>query len=107
MASFNFLTSSHVRRQRKGDNFISRQTAPDSHFHPLDLSYVRSIAHKVVHGAGYEAFLCLWQVEPQTVRFHVVGASDDDVSPGCSAGITVNTRGQGEMVWDDCGEEFI
>lgn len=92
-ASFNFLTPLHVRRQRKGDNFTSRQTVPDSHFHPLDLSYVSCIAHKVVHGASYKAFLCLWQVEPQTVRFHVIGANDDDVSPGCGAGIMVNTRG--------------
>lgn len=77
----------------RGDNFTSRQAAPDSHFHSLDLSYVCCIAHKMVHGARYKAFLSLWQVEPQAVCLHIVGANNDDVSPGSSAGITVNTRG--------------
>lgn len=86
-------SSARVWRQQRGDDFTSKHTVPDSHFHPLDLSYVGRVADKVVHGAGYEASLSLRQVQPQALRLHVVGANNDDVSPGCRAAIAVNTRG--------------
>lgn len=97
----------HLRRQQRGNSFtdLATDTVPDSHFHPLDLSYVSSIAHKVLHGASCEGFLSLWQVQPQSVCLHVVGADDDDVDPGCSAGITVYTRGQCEVIGDDWVED--
>ncbi len=95
MALFKFLTSVHLRRQQRGDSFtdLATETVPDSHFHPLDLSYVSPITHKVLHGAGCEGFLSLRQVQPQSLCLNVAGADDDDIDPGCSAGITVHPRG--------------
>lgn len=83
------------------------ETVRNSHFHPLDLSHVSSIAHKVLHAASAEGFLSFWQVQPQTVRLHFTGAHDDDIHPGCGAGIPVDPRGQREMIRDDCMEERI
>lgn len=85
----------HLRRQQRGNTFTDLATdiVPDSHFHPLDLSYVSSIAHKVLHAASCEGFLSLWQVQPQPFRLHVSGANDDDVDPGRGAGIAFYTRG--------------
>lgn len=96
-----------MSRQQRGDSFtdLETDTVTDSHFHTLDLSYVSSIAHKVLHGASCEGFLSLWQVQPQPVCLHVVWADIDDVDPSCSAGITLYTRGQGEVIGDDWVED--
>lgn len=103
MALFKCLTPVHLKRQQRGDSFtdLATETVPDSHFHPLDLSYVSSITHKVLHGAGCEALLSLRQVQPQSVCLGVVGADDDDIDPGCGAGIAVHPRGQGKVIGDD------
>lgn len=63
----------------------------------------------MLHGASCEGFLSFWQVQPQSICFHFVGTDDDDIDPGCSAGIPVNARGQGEVIGDDWGgrEESI
>lgn len=107
MALFKFLTSAQLRRQQRGDSFtdLETETVPDSHFHPLDLSYVSSITHKVLHGASCEGFLSLRQVQPQSVCLHVIGADDDDIDPGCGAGVTLQPRGQGEVIGDNWVEE--
>lgn len=101
------LKSAHPRRQRRGDSFtdLATETVPDSHFHPLDLSYVSSITHKVLHGAGREGFLSLGQVQPQSFCLHLAGAHDDDIDSGCSAGVSVFPGGQGEVIGDDWVEE--
>lgn len=70
------------------------QTVLDSHFHPLDLSYVSSIAQKVVHGASCKGCLPLRQVQPQSVRLNVVGADDNDVDSGCGRGVVVTPSRQ-------------
>lgn len=107
MALFTFLTSVHRRRQQREDSFtdLTTETALDSHFHPLYLSNVSSITHKVVHGSGCEGFLSLLQVQPQPVCLDVIGADDDDIDPGCGAGITLHPSGQGEVIGDDWVEE--
>lgn len=93
----------HLRRQHRGDSFtdLATETVPDSHFHPLDLSYVSSITHKVLHGASCEGSLSLWQVQPKSVCLHIARADDDDIDPGCSAGIAVDPRGYSEVIGDD------
>lgn len=96
-----------MSRQQRGNGFtdLETDTVTDSHFHPLDLSYVSSTAHKVLHAASCEGFLSFWQVQPQPVCLQVVWADDDDVDPGCSAGIMVYTRGQGEVIANDWVED--
>lgn len=98
----------HLKRQQRGDSFtdLATERVPDSHFHPLDLSYVSSIAHKVLHGASCEGFLSLWQVQPQPVCLDVIGANDDDINPRRGAGITFDPRGQGEVIRDDWVREM-
>lgn len=93
----------HLKRQRRGDSFtdLTTERVPGSHFHPLDLSYVSPIAHKVLHGVSCEGFLSLRQVQPQPVCLNVAGANDDDINPRCGAGIPVDPRGQGEVIGDD------
>lgn len=107
MALFNIFKSVYLSRQQRGDSFtdLAAATVQDSHFHPLDLSYVSSITHKVVHAASKEEFLSLWQVQPQSVRLNVVRADDDDIDPGCGAGITIHPRGQGEVIGNNCETE--
>lgn len=107
MALLKFFKSAHLRRQQRRNSFtdLATDSVPDSHFHPLDLSYVSSIAHKVLHGASCEGFLSLRQVQPQSICLHVLGADDDDVNPGCGAGIAVYTRGQGEVIGDNWVED--
>lgn len=107
MALFKFSTSVHLKKLQRRDSFtdLATETVPDSYFHPLDLSYVSSIAHKVIHGASCEGFLSLWQVEPQSVRLGFVGADDNHIDPGCGAGITVNPGGQRKVIGDDWARE--
>lgn len=103
MALLKSFKSAYLSRQQRGDSFtdLATETVPVSHFHPLDLSYVSSITHKVVHAASKEGFLSLWQVQPQSVCLNITRADDDDINPGCSAGITVHPRRQGEVIGDD------
>lgn len=105
MALFKILKSVYLSRQQREDSFtdLATETVPVSHFHPLDLSYISSITHKVVHAASKEEFLFLWQVHPQSVCLNVIRADDDDIDPGCSAGITVHPRRQGKVIRDDWG----
>lgn len=84
---------------------LAAEAVSDSHFHPLDLSDVTAITHKVLHGASCEIFLPLGQVQPQPVCLQVVGPDDDDIDSGSGAGITVHPRGQCEVVGDDWAEE--
>lgn len=100
MALFKFFKSVYLSRQQRGDSFTDLASVPVSHFHPLDLSYVSSITHKVVHAASKEGFLSLWQVQPQSVCLHVTRADDDDIDPCCGAGITVHPRRQCEVIGD-------
>lgn len=93
----------HLRRQQRQDCFtdLAAETVLDSHFHPLDLSYVSPVRHKVLHGASCEGLLSRWQVQPQSVCLHIIGSDDDDIDPGCSCGITFYPRGQGEVIGND------
>lgn len=104
---FSSLTSVHLWRQHKEKTVwqIRPQTSLDSHFHPLDLSYVSSITQKMVHGASSKGFLPLWQVKPQSVCLNVVGADDNDVNSGCGCGIVVSSSGQSEVIRNYCMKE--
>lgn len=104
--SFFFLTKLKAAEERCFHRFRNSKTVADSHFHPLDLSNVSSIRHKVLHGASHEAILSLWQVEPQSICLCLVVANNDDIGPGCGGGITFLSRGQSEVIWDDYGKEM-
>lgn len=94
-----------VRGGSREKTVLATERVIDSHLHPLDRSYVSSVTHKVLHGAGCEAFLSLRQVQPQPVGLNVVGPDDNDKDPGRGAAITIHPSGQGEMIGDDWSEK--
>lgn len=99
--AFDDCASEEAAERRNSFTDLATGTVPDSHLHPLDLSHVRPIAHKVLHAASAKGFLSFWQVQPQTVCLDFAGAHDDDIHPGSGAGFTVDRRGQREMIRDD------
>lgn len=101
---FFYSLLNNLKRQQRGNcfcRFSNRLPLPESYFHPLDLSYVSSVAHKVLHASSCKGLLSLQQIQPQPLCLHVAMANDDNVDPGCSAGVTLQTRGQGEVIGDN------
>lgn len=79
----------------------------DSHLHFLDLPHIWAVSNEVFERAGLKALRLVRQVQPQPLRLGVADPDDDHVGSAGSAGVTLRSSADGDVVRDNLTERYI